>query len=132
MRIKTAQSSIEFIIMVGFLMTVFVLFFVYINNDRNEQLNELENSQIKEIGLVVKNEIDLASESSDGYTREFVLPPYEFGSNYTINITDDLVFVASDDVDHQVSYALKPVIGNINQQGVNVIRKVNGEVRLNV
>jgi len=131
MKFKSAQSGIEFIILLGFLMSGFTIFFLIIQEDRASQLSDLQNAQIKEIGLNLKNEIDLAFESSDGYTREFELPRYTYGSNYTIQVVEDLVLVSSEDLRHSVSYSVSPVTGDIKQAGINVIRKVNGEVKLN-
>ncbi|MCH7850436.1 MAG: hypothetical protein IH845_02225 [Nanoarchaeota archaeon] len=131
MKFKRAQSGIEFIILVGFLMSGFTLFFLIIQEDRASKVSDLQNSQIKEIGLTLKNEIDLAYESSDGYTREFELPRYTYGSNFTILVTENLVLVSSTDLKHSVSYSVSPVTGNVKKIGVNIIRKVDGEVKLN-
>jgi len=119
MNFKRAQSAIEFIILTGFLLASFTIFFVIIEHDREASVSELQNAQIKEIGLTAKNEIDLAFQSSDGYTREFELPRYTYGSNFTIRVVENLVLVASDDLRHSVSYSVSPVTGDINQIGVN-------------
>ena len=129
---KKGQSGFEFMILVGFMLMGFTIFFVIIQDDRNSKLNELENDQIKEIGLSVKNEIDLAFESSEGYVREFELPRYEFGGNYSIQVVENLVLVCSDDLKLSVSYSVYPVTGDIKQYGINVIKKEDGEVKLNV
>ena len=126
---KSGQSAVEFVIMAGFLLTVFV-FFASVNPDRTAQSNRLENDQIEETGLALKNKVDLANESSNRHIREFGVPEHICGSNHTIDIADNSVIVSSDDGQHQVSCSLKPVSGEINPCGVNVTGKTNGEVKL--
>lgn len=131
MKSKRAQSAIEFIIILGFLMVGFTVFFLIIEKDRIAKTSELQNAQIKEIGLNLKSEIDLAFESSDGYVREFELPKYTYGDNYTIRVVENLVLVASSDLRHSVSYSVSPVTGDIKRVGINIVKKVDGEVLLN-
>lgn len=129
---KKAQTAIEFVILVGFLMMAFTLFFLIIQQNMSDKLNDRQNAQIKEIALTVKNEINLAFQSSDGYRREFELVKNPYGGDYNIEIQENIVLVKSADGAHAISFAVQEVSGQILKDGINVIRKENGEVKLNL
>jgi len=80
--------------------------------------------------LVVKEEVDFATESSEGYARNFSLPQTIYGENYIVNVNESVVSVKTSDGDHQISFALSNVSGVI-MKGQNSIAKKNGEVILN-
>lgn len=128
---KISQSSIEFIILVAFLLFAFVVFFLIIQENMSDKIRERVNIQIKEISLSVKDEIDFAFSSSEGYRREFKIPENLNGQNYNIQIVEG--FVAIDTLNGKYALALpvQNVTGQINR-GDNVIKKENGVVLLNV
>ena len=110
---KRAQSSLEFVMLIGFLMISFVIFFILIESNMSDKLNERSNMKIKEIALTVQSEIDLAHESMDGYRREFTIPYDVYGHEYFITIGENLVFVKSGDGRNQISLPVRAVVGNI-------------------
>jgi hypothetical protein len=127
---KKAQSAIEFMILVGFLLVVFVIFLSIVSENLRDKTNERQNLQIKEIALGVKVEVDLATEASDGYVRNFSIPIKIYGEDYDISINDGFVSISTGDGDHALSLSLANVTGEV-LKGENIIRKENGVVLLN-
>jgi len=127
---KQAQSSIEFAILVGFMIVMFTIFFVIIQQNYSSKLSQRQDRLVKEIGESVKSEIDLAFHSIDGYRREFSLPKSVYGTDYDIRVSEGAVFVKTVDNKHAISLSVLGVQGNIIKYD-NVIRKENGVVILN-
>ena len=127
---KKSQSSIEFIILVGFMLFFFTLFFIAIQSNISSTSESREVTMIKEIALTVQNEINLAYKSSDGYSRKFKLPEKIANQDYTLIIEEEDVYIKT--ADNKIALALPviPVTGNINK-GENQIRKENDTVYLN-
>ena len=131
MVLKRGQSAMEFIILIGFLLVAFVVFMLVIQENMKDRTDKRQNTQIIEIALSVKNEVDLAYQSSDGYVREFELEKNPYGGGYEVRIEDNLVFVNSVDGKHAISLAVPNVTGDVNKEGINIIKKENGQVILN-
>jgi len=131
MVLKRGQSAMEFIILIGFLLVAFVVFMLVIQENMEDRTDKRQNTQIIEIALSVKNEVDLAYQSSDGYVREFELEKNPYGGGYEVRIEDNLVFVNSVDWKHAISLAVPNVTGDVNKEGINIIKKENGQVILN-
>jgi hypothetical protein len=127
---RRGQASIEFMVLIGFVLLSFVIFMLIIQESTEDRRENRQNSQIKEIALSVRNEIELASASEDGYVREFSLPENAYGGDYNIRINESIVFVESVDGDHALSMTVRNVTGQIWKYD-NEIRKENGEVKLN-
>ncbi len=127
---KKAQSAIEFVILVGAVLFFFLAFLFALQLSSVDKNRENKNFVIKEIALTVQNEISLATESSDGYYREFEIPNNILGSEYDIDIIEDLVYLNTTDGKYAIAFPVANVTGEINV-GVNSIRKNSGEVYLN-
>jgi hypothetical protein len=127
---KKAQVAMEFMILIGFLMFVFSMIFISIHENMNVKTDERKNLMVKQVAIEVQDEINLASQSIDGYRREFWLPYDLSGENYTVVIVDDLVSVKTFSERHAVALPVLNVSGMIIK-GNNVITKKNGEVNLN-
>jgi Raf kinase inhibitor-like YbhB/YbcL family protein len=125
-----SQSAIEFIMLLGFFMFFFMAFFFVIQTNITDKLIERQNLNIKEIALTVQDEINLASESTEGYYREFTLPKDLGGLDYNINITSSMVYLKSVNNRYSIALPIQETIGEINI-GKNSIRKVNGQLKLN-
>jgi len=128
---RRGQVAIEFIVLVGFMLVAFTIFFLALQENLSDKFSERQDKKVKEIAVTVKNEIDLAFHSSDGYRREFSLAPDVYGKDYNISVNESVVYVVTVDGKHAISFAVKEVTGNI-QKPENVITKENGGVRLNV
>lgn len=127
---KQAQSAIEFVILIGFILFFFTVFFLAIQGNMADKLKEKQNLAIKEVALTVQDEINLASRSSDGYYREFKIPEKISNKDYDINITEDMVYVRTQDGKSAIALPVATVTGGIDT-GENIIKKENGEVKLN-
>lgn len=120
----------EFSILVGFVMVAFVTFFLVIQLNLKDKLDGQVNERVKEVAWTVKNEIDLASDSMDGYRRNFTLPSLVYGRPYAVWINEGLVFVSTTDGKHRLSLPVRNVSGQLILFE-NAITKENGEVKLN-
>lgn len=127
---KFAQSSIEFIILIGVVAFIFVMFLFVLRMNLSDEQEENRNLFVKELAITVQNEISLATNSIDGYYREFQLPSSLFGRPYTIEFIAGLVYIHTDDNEYALSLPISEVIGT-PQTGINQIRKENGLVYLN-
>jgi len=126
-----AQTSIEFLILIGFILFFFVIFFVAINMNMQNKIEQREELLIKEIAVSVQDEISLAIKSSDGYSREFQIPEKLGNKDYEINIIENMVYLRA--VDNSIALALPvPEINGDLIKGTNQITKQNNEVYLNL
>lgn len=125
-----AQSAIEFIIIVGGMLFLFTVFTFYLQQRINDDMKEQRSVLLKDVALTVQDEIALAHESSEGYTRAFNLPNNIIQHDYTIILTDGYVYVYTNDGQNALSFPVQNVTGSI-RTGFNVVRKNNGTVYLN-
>ena len=130
-KLKRSQSAIEFIILVGFLLFFFTVFFLTIQGNISDKLRERTNLRLKEIAVGVQDEINLASQASEGYYREFKIPTTISGLDYEINLTEGVVFIRTSDEKYALSLSVQNTTGDI-LKGENNITKKEGLVKLNV
>jgi uncharacterized protein YpmB len=124
------QSAIEFLILIGAVFFFFIVFLFAIQSSIVEKSKEGVDLEIREVALIVQDEISLAVGSSDGYSRNFVLPNKIRGRDYNASIIGSLVYVITNDGKHAVSLSVlnatgQPTIGN------NQVRRDAGRVYLN-
>ena len=125
-----AQFSIEFAVLIAFMFLIFVAFIAIISSkvaesEENERLKIAED-----IAALVKNEIGLAKSASDGYTRNFNLPPSTGGSSYTAEVIDNRELVVSYIDKGYVSFLPEKVCGDIFLP-VNELDKGKGIICIN-
>lgn len=126
---KRGQGSIEFIIVLGVVLLFFVIFFGIIKMNQANKYEENEEKMFQNIVLDVRDEINIAAGSTDGYYREFQIPTNVYGKDYEINISSNgYVYLTSER--YAVSYKASNVTGEV-KKGPNIIRKENGTVYLN-
>jgi len=130
MQSKKAQLSIEFSFIAGILLASFVIFMLIVQENLSEETRDRKMMEMKEVANIVKNEIDLAHSSIEGYRREFKLPSQVYGSDYDVRINESIVFVIIPGEKYQLSMAIQDVTGDLNKT-LNVITKENGTVKLN-
>jgi len=127
-----AQSAIEFMIIVGAVLFFFLAFVYALQVQRSEDIMEKRNLEVKEVALTVKDEINLANEASDGYSRNFVIPNMISGVvNYNITINGVSLYIYTID-GPKIAMAF-PILNTTGQPklGSNLIRKSNGSIYLN-
>jgi len=125
---KKCQSIIEFMIIFGVLIFFFVVFMAIIQDNINEKNLEKETFLANNIALSVQNEIELASESPDGYYRDFYVPLNLIGKEYEIQLVDNFVYIRAHKIG--LAYNILNYTGNI-VKGNNIIQKQNGTVYIN-
>jgi hypothetical protein len=131
MKYKNSQTSIEFVILVGFVLFFFTTFFITIHGNMSDKIKEQQTKLVINVASTVQDEINLAFESIDGYYREFAIPDYIASKSYDIDITEGVVYVRTTDNKHAVALPVQNITGQV-QKGDNIIRKENGIVKLNV
>jgi len=89
------QTSIEFIIVVGFLLFFFVVFSLAINSHLSDRYREKEELSVKNIALIVQDELNLAVKATPGYSREFSLPSQISGTGYSLEVISDMIQIKS-------------------------------------
>ena len=130
MKNKKSQGSLEFIILIGTLMFFFAVFFLGIQEGMSDKLRQKQNIKVKEIALNVQNEINLALEASEGYSRNFSVTQTVLGKSYDLNIIEESIYIRTSDSKIALSLPVANVIGDV-QKGNNFIKKEGGIIYLN-
>ena len=86
---KRGQTSIEFMFLMGFMIIIFVVFFVVVQ-ERTVELHASKNRiALQELNNLVKVELRSANQFKEGYVREFWIPPFINGQTYGVDISVD-------------------------------------------
>jgi hypothetical protein len=83
---RKAQSSMEFVILTGFMILAFAVFYITIESKLVEANRDSTDAAAKQLETIVINELKMAESVSDGYYREFELPQRINGINYNVSI----------------------------------------------
>ena len=127
---KRSQSAIEFVVLTGFLLFSFTIFFLAIQGNMSDKLKEQQALAVKNVAITVQDEINLAFQSMDGYSRSFKIPEEINGDKYDINITDGMVYVRTVNRRYALALPVQNVTGDV-KKNINVIKKDNGVIILN-
>ena len=96
MRMKNAQSSMEFFVLVGLAFLVVILFVAISANEIREFRDTKEFFLIKDLALKLQKEVDIANSAVLGYERTFTLPErLENNVDYFITIRNNTITVNS-------------------------------------
>jgi hypothetical protein len=131
---RKAQSSMEFVILTGFMLMAFLVFYIVIQVKLVEANQDTLDFSAKQVETLVVNEIKVAESVTDGYYRVFELPRQIKGMNYTIQIlsgvagTPEIVIKYSNkERVYFVPQAYVDVLSTIDK-GTNNISKINGMI----
>lgn len=127
---KRAQTSIEFIILIGGVLFFFVIMMMVFQQNIASKTTERKNLAVQEVALGIQKEISLAASSSDGYQRNFNIPQTILGMEYNVTLDTLSIYIYTLNGDYASSLRIEKVTGQI-QKGNNFIRKVDGEILLN-
>ncbi|MEM4755664.1 MAG: hypothetical protein QW594_00870 [Candidatus Woesearchaeota archaeon] len=72
---KNAQSSIEFIIIVTFLILMITVLLVVITDRINQAQQAEDLEHLRQLASIIVAELDFAGKAPTGYYRQFYLPP---------------------------------------------------------
>ena len=125
-----AQVAIEFLIIVSAVIFFVSIFLLTIQNKQQSEAYHHQNIQLKEIALTIQNEINLALESSDGYSRQFEIPPTAGSQEYEVTIDSGIISIKTKNGQHALALPVSTIIGNISITQ-NKIEKINGQIYLN-
>ena len=120
---KKGQSSIEFMVLLGFAILVVSVLLVLLNADAERRIRAQDELVVQELFDLVDGEIRLATISLANYSRAFFIPPTLEGRSYEINISDnrDVVIVYKER--QYVNFLNQTIDGDINI-GLNTITRV--------
>lgn len=89
---RRAQTTIEFFILVGFMLFVLLAFFIVVQERSSLIKQEIYRQEIEGVGNIITQEISLASQVRYGYTRVFSLPATIGGEDYTLKLANGQEF----------------------------------------
>lgn len=123
-----SQSAIEFLLLTGFVLLVFIVVIGIVSNNRYIINREKDNIVGNDILTKVQKEINLAAHVEDGYKREFILPSKIGNGVYSIYIArDEVIFEKGTE---SLWKKIPTARGNLTT-GKNVLYKTNGTIYLN-
>jgi hypothetical protein len=125
---KKGQSAVEFVVLVSFMLIVFFIFFIVIQN-RITQVTEQQDYQIlQEANNIVVQEVALAQAAAPDFEHTFVIS--DRGTNgFEINITDAREVVATFEDKSYVNFFPFDVLGHLNALNENnTIYRTDGVV----
>lgn len=130
MILKKGQSAIEFLILVAALFFFFILFFMAIQSNMYAKNIEKTNLLVKKTAYKIRDEINLALEASEGYSRNFSIPNKIGNKEYNASVNNSMIYLITHDRKHSIGISIRDIEGEL-QKGENTIEKKNGEVCLN-
>lgn len=127
-KMQKAQILAEFIafLAIGFFLAV--LFASIIGSQIKDINDRKEISLIRDFGISIKSEIDLAAQVNSGYERNFTVPNELDGVPFNISIVQSSLIVATGN--KELVFKIPNANGNI-KKGPNTVRNQNGAIYLN-
>jgi uncharacterized protein (UPF0333 family) len=126
MQAKKTQITMEFLLLIGFIFIITIGFIIAAGIQMKNFSDESKKELVKDFGLYLKKEIDVASVVKDGYKREISLPEKIDGKiDYSIMMENYTLIVFTD------VYDFSSIVAKTNgtfDQGKNIITKINGTV----
>ncbi|MFW6378540.1 MAG: hypothetical protein ACOCZV_00810 [Nanoarchaeota archaeon] len=126
------QGSLEFVILVTFMLVVFFIFFTIIQDKMAFVSNQQDIESLKQINSVVLSEISIARSVDSDYYHNFSLPR-NLGTEFSIGLYDSKELVSSFRDKEYVNFLPVNVTGEFNIYQTtknNVLYKYDGIVVL--
>jgi uncharacterized protein (UPF0333 family) len=127
---KKGQSSIEFIILISAVITFFIIAVIYLQQNLLSRQKEEANLILKDTALHIQEEISLAVRASEGYKRDFLLPVNILGRNYSINVSNQIIYLYTLDNKYALTLPTQEINGTF-YSGKNTITKNKGIIYIN-
>jgi hypothetical protein len=130
-----AQSSMEFVILLSFMIFVFLLFFIIIEGKIVSLTTEKLDLEAQDVLTLVTDEVRIAESVSDSYYRQFILPGNIKGLDYNISFSA----ISGGGTELIITYYEREKIrffeGTLSNDstiwpGSNNITKINGIIRI--
>lgn len=128
-RVRSGQSSIEFMAMLSLALLIFTAFYAFF---ADQQLNVQERELVQQAASTAKTaafELDMALLQGDGYSRTFDLPETIGGDTYMITAGNRSVRLRYDGQDFFGRTAISSVDGDL-APGTNRVENDGGEIRV--
>src|SRR3989338_5884705 len=127
---KRAQSAMEFLIIIGAMLFVFVSLLAVFQQNIAMKARENRDLEIKDLALTIQKEINLAASSTSGYSRTFTIPGTLSGLDYTISTAEETLYIITTDNRHSIALPIPEVSGSLID-GENTITKDDDGVHIN-
>ena len=127
-QLKLAQVSMEFIFLVGLAFMVMVVFIASTRSEFDTLRSEEERSLVKDVSVMVQQELIIASNVEDGYVRIFNVPSELDSINYDIQIINNTLIANTSEYEYVLN--VPSIVGAI-QKGNNTLNKTSGVIYLN-
>lgn len=128
---RKAQVSMEFVLLMSFMILAFTVVFVVVQQKASEIQNNITGNQAEEISNIMKNEVEMAHLATNGYKREFWIPDYINGEPYTLKINDYSEMVINYKDQTYVLFLVTNITGGIaGQKGYHIIEKNGGNITI--
>ncbi len=132
LKFRRGQSATEFVVLSSFMLIVFFIFFVIIQQ-RVVDLSHIQDKEyLVEASHQVSSEIYLAKSTLPDYTKSFSLKTFP-NQNYDVTILDNYELVTSFNNMEYVVFLKFPVYGqlhSLNDDPTNVVYKTDGVIQL--
>lgn len=116
--------------LVGVLLFFFAAFFLAVQKSTADKDKEKQDLLVRETAFAIQDEINMALESSNGYSRKFEVQQQIGSKDYQVSLTDDMVYIITSDNKSAIALPIPKITGNI-VKGDNIIRKINNTVYIN-
>ncbi|MBN2458483.1 hypothetical protein JXB31_05120 [Candidatus Woesearchaeota archaeon] len=93
MKSKKAQVSVEFLLLTGFIMLIFIATLAVFSNRMHNITVDNKQKLVDNLAEIVIEETKLADQAPAGYTRTFNLPSELAGEPYTLKIEDNMMLI---------------------------------------
>ncbi len=123
-----AQVAVEFVFMIMLVLIFLVVILVIVHAHIQRSQSEKRVAAMKELAVMVQEELLIAGGVNDGYQRLITLPSTIRGEEYSVSNTPSLLTIT---LANGQSYGIPiPRVNGTIMKGENLILKVNGELRV--
>ena len=127
---RSAQSAIEFVMLVGVVLLFFAAFFLAIQESTAVRVREKQDLIVQDTAMAIQDEINLALESSNGYSRDFIVPEKIGSQDYSASLVDGMIYIRTADNKSTIALPVPGITGSI-VKGKNTIKKLNDSIYIN-
>ena len=125
---KKAQSTIQFMFLVGFMLLLLLGFVSYESEKMSNMQEEKEYVLLKDLGYKISSEFNIAATSHQGYTRKFVIPNELDGVDYNLSQQNNIILLDSKKAEYHIT--VQAFSGNL-KKGNNTIKNINDNIIIN-
>ncbi len=131
---ERGQSSLEFAVLVGVFMVMFIIFFFILSERILAFQGQRDARAANDVLYKVESELNLALKVHDGYNRTFWLPSEVYGWNYSIMLAPagsptEIVLVYKNST-YAAPLLINVTVDSIIDKGKNRIAKYGGNITI--